>query len=112
MVTVGEEKVLEHYVKGLTILNFEERKRLITSLTKSKPLKQLARDMDIPYTTLHGWKNSRNLYRSEKTIKEISDLNKKLQTIITILESIKVLDNVIAEGLLEKVKKHVVRLKK
>ena len=112
MVTVGEEKVLEHYVKGLTILNFEERKRLITSLTKSKPLKQLARDMDIPYTTLHGWKNSRNLYRSEKTIKEISDLNKKLQTIITIFESIKVLDNTISEDLMVKIKKHIVRLKK
>jgi len=110
--TDSEDKVLKHYVKGLTILNFEERKRIITRLTKNKPLKQLARETEIPYTTLHGWKNNRNLYRSEKTIKEISDLNKKLQTIITILESINILDNTISKDLMVKIKKHIVRLEK
>jgi len=112
MVTVSESRVLEHYIKGLTILSFEERKQLIEKLTVKKSLKQLARDTNIPYTTMWQWKHNANLYRSEKTIKEISDLNKKLQNIIILLESIKVLDNTIALNLIEKIKKHIVRIEK
>ena len=50
-----EEKIIKHHVKGLTILNFEERQKLVLKLMEKKPLKQIAKaDTDL-YTFL-GWK--------------------------------------------------------
>ena len=108
-----ELKVLKHYVKGLTMLTFEERKDIVNKLIKKKSLTSLAKEMNIPKTTLHGWKTGRNLYRSNQVVtelKEIGDLNRKLNTILEILDSINKIDNDISREKWKKVKEEIKRI--
>jgi len=105
-----EEKVLRHYMRGITLLTFEERKEILEKVLKEKSLRKLSKEMGVPLTTLHGWKTGRNMYRSDKIIKEISTLNQKLKMVLDILSSIKKIDNTIAEDYMNKIKEEIKKL--
>jgi len=40
-----EEKVLKHYMEGITLLTFEERKEILNKVLKTKLLRKLSEEM-------------------------------------------------------------------
>jgi len=106
-----ETKLLKHHLQTINLLNFEERKKLMNKYLKVSSYREISRDTSIPVSTLHGYASERNLYRSEKTIKDIGTTNQKLLTILKLFKTITEIDNTIAIGYMKQIKKEIKRIK-
>ena len=106
-----ETKLLKHHLQTINLLNFEERKKLMNKYLKVSSYREISRDTNIPVSTLHEYASERNLYRSEKTIKDIGTTNQKLLTILKLFKTITKIDNTIAIGYMKQIKEEIRRIK-
>ena len=107
-----EIKLIKHHLQSINLLTFEERKVLVKKYLKENSYRQISKETSIPLSTLHGYASERNLYRSEKTIRDIGTLNEKLIAVLKILRTIKSLDNNIAVNYMKTIKREIRRIEK
>ena len=106
-----EVKLVKHHLETLNLLDFKERKRLMKRYLGECSYRQISKETNIPVTTLHGWANERNVYRSEKVLKSMGTVNECLRMAYELLKKVEKVDNVIGQDYIRKIKEELKRIK-
>jgi hypothetical protein len=129
----AKDKIVFNHFKTIATLNHEEREEILTEVKENNnwSLRQLAKNLDIPLTTVHGWITRRDKERKslnnrsnkvidievveeensvEKDLKDIGNINYLLRKALDSLKEIKEIDNSIGKKMFKEIKKEVKRI--